>query len=147
MVCAVPSLSLSERKEVTVAYPRHTCLNDSCQVTNTHHTAAYLWNSRNLFERKTRQQVVIHGSHDHQDTCVCACLCQTFIFLPIDCLTLPHLWTSERNKVGGTLRYLSLHVCLCCCLSVKADSRVSAISILSSPAWPSSSTEARKSLV
>lgn len=71
----------------------------------------------------------------------------------IDCHTLPDLLdvyllrTNERNKAGGTLRYLSLHVCLCCCLSVKADSRVSAISILSSPAWPSSSTEAKKSLV
>lgn len=55
--------------------------------------------------------------------------------------------TNEGNKVGGTLCYLSLHVCLCWCLSVKADSRVSAISLLPSCAWPSSSTVARKSMV
>lgn len=78
----------------------------------------------------------------------CLCLKQ--------CCTLPvsHILsgiyfsgTNWRNKVGGTLCYLSLHVCLCWCLSVRADSRVSAISLLPSSARPSSSTDARKSIV
>lgn len=76
----------------------------------------------------------------------------------IKCLLLPVLHILDVRdlffrgpmkwiKADGELCYLSLHVCLCCCLSVKADSRVSAISLLPSPSWPSSSTRARKSIV
>lgn len=36
---------------MTAAYPRHTCLNDSCQVAHTPYTALYLWNSQNFIER------------------------------------------------------------------------------------------------
>lgn len=55
----------------------------------------------------------------------------------------------QQKTDGRTDRqtYLSLHCCLCCCLSVRAESSVSAISLLPSPARPSSSTVARNSIV
>lgn len=51
----------------------------------------------------------------------------------------------KQSLAHGT--YLSLHVCLCCCLSVRAFSKMSAISLLFSCSVSSSSTTANSSWV